>query len=103
MKGYRETFFFFFFAPIAPKGQSPPYFLFFLLFFLLFKERKGFRGKLFFLYSLVKVRSNTLFRKEKKEEKKEEKVDLNILHIGDKVKKNTKYCAIWHNSITPVI
>jgi len=42
-----------------------------------------------------------LFRKEKKE-KKEEKVDLNILHIGDKVKKNTKYCVIWHNSITPV-
>ena len=52
-------------------------------------------------YSLVKVRSNTLFRKEKKE-KKEEKVDLNILHIGDKVKKNTKYCGNGHNSITPV-
>jgi len=43
-----------------------------------------------------------LFRKEKKE-KKEEKVDLNILHIGDKVKKNTKYCGKKHNSITPVI
>lgn len=95
MKGYRETFFFSFFAPIAPRGQSPPYFLFFLL----FKERKGFRGKLFFLYSLVKVRSNTLFRKEKKEEK----VDLNILYIGGKVKKNTKYCGNGHNSITPVI
>jgi len=43
-----------------------------------------------------------LFRKEKKE-KKEEKVDLNILHIGAKVKENTKYCGNGHNSITPVI
>jgi len=39
----------------------------------------------------------------KKRKKKKEKVDLNILHIGAKVKKNTKYCGNGHNSITPVI
>jgi len=39
----------------------------------------------------------------KRKKRKKKKVDLNILHIGDKVKKNTKYCGKKHNSITPVI
>ena len=48
-------------------------------------------------------RFGVIFCSAKKRKKKKEKVDLNILYIGGKVKKNTKYCGSGHNSITPVI